>query len=213
MPGACDRRRLRHRRGGGHVLGAVPAMPWGRHRGRTPALLSGTLSPRLKTKSARGFLFCLALAYRPAPSPHALGGAGAGLPRPIRRRRAVPRSTIDGVITPQVPRRARRHGKKLRNPLRSGALLAIAAAVGLALIVTITVPAVLGATTLRHGGKPTPTATITVPQPRPTVTVTAPRPTVTVTAPRPGPTVTVTELQPGPTVTVRCHPGRPCHGD
>jgi len=125
----------------------------------------------------------------------------------------VPRFTIDGVITPQAPRRARQHGKKFRNPLRSGALLAIAAAIGLALVVTITVPAVLGATSLRHGAKPTPAATITVPPPRTTMTVTVPPRTVTVTVPRPGPTVTVTELQPGPTVTVRCpHPGHNCGG-
>jgi len=91
----------------------------------------------------------------------------------------------------------------LRSRFWSRAALAIAAAIGLALIVAISVPAVLGASP-RHGGKPAPTVT---------VTVRAARPTVTVTAQRPGPTVTVTELQPGPTVTVRCrHPGRRCGG-
>jgi len=83
-------------------------------------------------------------------------------------------------------------------------LLATAAAIGLALIAAITVPAVLGATSRPHGWKPAPTVTVSVP---------APRPTVTVTVPRPGPTVTVTELKPGPTVTVRCrHLGRRCGG-
>jgi hypothetical protein len=92
-------------------------------------------------------------------------------------------------------------------------LLAIAAAVGLALIVAITVPAVLGATSRQRGGTPAPTVTVSVPVPRPTVTVRVPvpQPAVTVTVPRPGPTVTVTELQPGPTVTIRCrHPGQRC---
>jgi len=118
--------------------------------------------------------------------------------------RAVPRSTINGVITPHAPRPGRRHRKKLRNRPRSRALLAIAAAVGLALIVAITVPAVLGSTSRQHGWKPAPTVTVSVP---------VAQPTVTVTVPRPGPTVTVTELRPGPTVTVRCsHPGRRCGG-
>jgi hypothetical protein len=117
---------------------------------------------------------------------------------------AALRITINGVITPQAPRPGRSHRKKLRNRLRSRALLGVAAAVGLALIVAITVPAVLGSTSRQHGGKPTPTVTVSVP---------VPQPTVTVTVPRPGPTVTVTELQPGPTVTVRCrHPGRRCGG-
>jgi len=84
-------------------------------------------------------------------------------------------------------------------------LLTIVAALGLALIVVITVPAVLDRTSPRHGGKPTPTVTIKVP---------VPQPVGTVTVARPGPTVTVTVLQPGPTVTLRCqHPGRGCgHG-
>jgi len=84
-------------------------------------------------------------------------------------------------------------------------LLTILAALGLALIVAITVPAVLGTTSPRHGRKPTPTVTVKVP---------VPQPVRTVTVVRPGPTVTVTELQPGPTVTIRCqHPGRGCsHG-
>ena len=145
---------------------------------------------------------------------HIRAGARAGLHRSILRRRAVPRSTIDGVIPPQAPPPTRSHRKKLRNRIPSGALLAIAAAVGLAVIVTITVPAVLGAASLREGPKPTPTVTIMVPLTRPAVTVTAPRPGPTVTAPRPGPTVTVTVLRPGPTFTVRCwHPGRHCRGD
>jgi len=123
----------------------------------------------------------------------ALPGSGAG-------------STINGVITPQAPRPGRRHRKHLRDRLRSRALLATAAAIGLALIAAITVPAVLGATSRPPGRKPAPTVTVSVPAPRPTVTV-------TVTVPRPGPTVTVTELQPGPTVTVRCrHPGQRCGG-
>ena len=89
--------------------------------------------------------------------------------------------------------------------------MAIAGAVGLALIVVIAVPAVLGATTPSHGRKPTPTVTISVPAPQPTVTVTVrwPGPTVTVTDLRPGPTVTVTKLRPG-----HCpHPGQNCGGD
>ncbi|SRR6266851_6410439 len=117
---------------------------------------------------------------------------------------AALRFTINGAITPQAPRPGRRHRKQLRNRLRSRALLGVAAAVGLVLIVAITVPAVLGSTSRQHGGKPAPTVTVSVP---------VPQPTVTVTVPRPGPTVTVTELQPGPTVTVRCrHPGRRCGG-
>jgi hypothetical protein len=84
-------------------------------------------------------------------------------------------------------------------------LLTIVAALGLALIVAITVPAVLDRTRPRHGGKPTPTVTIKVP---------ALQPVGTVTVTQPGPTVTVTVLQPGATVTLRCqHPGRGCgHG-
>jgi hypothetical protein len=132
-------------------------------------------------------------------------GYGRGLDRLIRQPCRVPRSTINGVIVRQAPPPpGRSHRKKRRNRLRSGAWLAGALAIGLALIVVITVPAVLGATSLRHP-KPTPTVTITVPLPRPTVTV---------TVPRPGPTVTVTELHPGPTVTVGCrHPGRGCGGN
>jgi hypothetical protein len=83
-------------------------------------------------------------------------------------------------------------------------LLAIAAVVGLALIVAITVPAVLGAASRQPGRKVAPTVTVSVP---------VPQPTVTVTVPRPGPTITVTQLRPGPTVTIRCrHPGRQCGG-
>ncbi|HEX9520038.1 MAG TPA: hypothetical protein VF940_28160 [Streptosporangiaceae bacterium] len=108
------------------------------------------------------------------------------------------------MITPQAPRPGRRHRKKLRNRVRPGGLLAIAAAVGLALIVAITVPAVLGATSRQPGRKAVPTVTVSVP---------VPQPTVTVTVPRPGPTITVTQLRPGPTVTIRCrHPGRRCGG-
>jgi hypothetical protein len=118
--------------------------------------------------------------------------------------RAAPRFTINGVMTPQAPRPGRRRHKKLRNRLRSRASLAIAAAVGLALIVGITLPALLAATSASHGRKPAPTVTVMVP---------VPQPAVTFTVLRPGPTVTVTELQPGPTVTVQCrHPGRHCGG-
>jgi hypothetical protein len=121
----------------------------------------------------------------------ALGGArGAG-------------STINGVMTPKAPP-GRRHRKKLRNRVPPRALLAIAAVVGLALIVAITVPAVLGAASRQPGRKVAPTVTVSVP---------VPQPTVTVTVPRPGPTITVTQLRPGPTVTIRCrHPGRQCGG-
>jgi len=129
--------------------------------------------------------------------------ANAGRPT-LPDRRSGARVYHQRVITPQAPRPGRRHRKHLKDRLRSRALLATAAAIGLALIAAITVPAVLGATRRPHGWKPAPTVTVSVP---------APRPTVTVTVPRPGPTVTVTELKPGPTVTVRCrHPGRRCGG-
>ena len=109
------------------------------------------------------------------------------------------------MITPQAPRSGRSHRKRARSRPLSKRLLTIVAALGLALIVAITVPAVLGTTRPRHGLKPTPTVT---------VKVLVPQPVGTVTVARPGPTVTVTQLQPGPTVTIRCqHPGRGCsHG-
>lgn len=109
------------------------------------------------------------------------------------------------MSTPQAPRRGTRRRRKPRYPLPIAsrrAALAIAATVGLALIVAITVHALLGTAGQPHGGKTAPTVTVTVP---------GHRVTVTVTVPRPGPTVTVTELRPGPTVTIRCqHPGRHC---
>lgn len=118
--------------------------------------------------------------------------------------RTAPGSTIYGVITQQAPRPGSRHRKKLGHRRLMRATLAIAAAIGLAVIVAITVPAFFGAASPQHGGKPIPTVT---------VRVRAPRPIATVTVFRPGPTITVTELQPGPTVTVQCrHPGRGCGG-
>jgi hypothetical protein len=86
-------------------------------------------------------------------------------------------------------------------------LLTAVAALGLALIVAITVPALLGTASPRHSGKPTPTVTVKVPVRMPAATVTAARPGPTVT-------VTVTVVQPARTVTIRCHhPGRGCgHG-
>jgi len=112
-------------------------------------------------------------------------------------------STINGVITQQLPRSGRRRRKKLPSRRQLRALLVINAAIGLALIVAVWAHALLSVTPPRVG-RPAPAVTVSVPQPQPTVTV---------TVPRPAPTVTVTELRPGPTITVRCrHPGRRCSG-
>lgn len=118
-----------------------------------------------------------------------------------------PGLTINGVTTPQAPRPGRSHRKKAQNRLLAKGLLTAVAAFGMALIVVIMVPAVLGATSSRQSGKPTPTVTVTVKVP-------APQPAMTVTVTRPGPTITLTVQQPAPTVTIHCrHPGRGCgHG-
>jgi len=60
-------------------------------------------------------------------------------------------------------------------------LLTIVAALGLALSVAITVPAVLGTTSPRQGRNPAPTVTVKVPVPQPVRTVTVARPGPTVT--------------------------------
>jgi hypothetical protein len=81
-------------------------------------------------------------------------------------------------------------------------LLTAFAALGLALIPAIAVPALLGTASPRHSRRPTPTVT---------VKVSVQKPPKTVTVARPGPTITVTVLEPGPTVTIRCHNhGRGC---
>lgn len=128
---------------------------------------------------------------------------GAVRPSPVLFRRPTTRSTINGVITqaPQ-PSRSHRRSPEIR-PLAKALLTAVAALV-LALIPAIAVPALLGTASPRHSKRPTPTVTVKV-----SVPVRKPAETVTVT--RPGPTITATVLQPGPTVTIRCHNhGRGC---
>jgi hypothetical protein len=109
----------------------------------------------------------------------------------------------------QAPRPRRSHRKKAQNRSLTIGLLTAVAALGSALIVVITVPALLGATSSRDGRNPMPTVTVKV-----TVKVPAPQTVRTVTVSRPGPTITVTVKQPAHTVTIHCpHPGRGCGHD
>jgi hypothetical protein len=131
---------------------------------------------------------------------------GGVRPSPVLFRRPATRSTINGVITRQAPQPSRSHRKRAQiRPLTKGLLTALAA-VGLALIPAITIPALLSAAS--PPGKTRPTQTVTV---KASVPPPARKPVHTVTVTRPGPTITVTVLQPGPTVTIRCHShGRGC---